>query len=300
MPVAKKVVALRKRPVFKKRPAKKLMSYRKKVHPKKRLGRVNRADVQKIKNIAGLPDSAFVKLNYSSTSAFSLSGTGAPTFVKLKLNSVYQPYVGNTDSSGGQARMYSSYTRSVIRGSRVNVRVWSDTLGNQEPLRIVIIPCNLASYNTYSAYTNIVALKGVPHSKLKLYSPGAQMPSLSAYCSHSMIQYGDNKHHDLIADANASSTSGTDPAVVNYWLIGFQTMAGTTALDVQAEISITHYCEFYRQVASSIPQLWNGSNEMVVAPSDEKPKDLLKKSSPTVITSEEDYEVIRVPKSSKK
>lgn len=231
-----------------------------------RVGRIGRTNTEIIKNVGGLPDRQYVKLKYATSSAFTTVG-GAPSFVQLKLNSIYRPYASNTDSDGGTATMFSRYRNCVVHGSRVTVRLWSSSTGAvPEPFRMVLVPCTLAQYNVYAAYSNIVTLQDVPHSKMRLVSPGAVMPTLSAYCPTQSIAFGTQKQNDIRLLDSYWAVSGVSPTNTMYWMIAYQNMAGTTSLDLQAEVTIEHYCEFWSMVVSTLPQVSlasNGLNEII-------------------------------------
>lgn len=261
----------------------------------KRIGYARRTNTEIIQNIGGLPDRQFVKLKYATTSAFTTTG-GVASFLQLKLNSVYRPYAGNTDSDGGQAQMFSRYVNCLVRGSKVTIRLWSSATGAvPEPFRIVLIPVTPANYTTLSGLSNIVTICDMPHAIHRLVSPGAEMPYVQSYCSVNTLAFGDYKQNDEILRSSFTQTSGTDPSTILYWLVGYQNMAGTTNLDLQAEVTIEHYCEFYSQVLSTLPQMtWNGLNDQTPDKPEEKKEE--KKDDMKKVEEPEEFDIIRVPK----
>lgn len=248
----------------------------------------------KIRNPGGVPDKAFVKLRYQTTSSFTSSGAGAPSFVQIKQNSIYRPYAGNTDSCGNYQRMYAQYRKSCVMASKVTVSFWTGTNGTSSvPFRTVIIPCTSTQYTAYSAYTNIGALWDVPHARQREYSPGGNMPRCSAYTTTSALAVGQKSEEAL--DLNPSTTtgwigtSGVDPGILQYFLIGYQAFAGTTAIPTQAQVQIEYYVKFWEPVATVEQQLARNywGNEEV--PEEKKETKEEKKEEP-------DFELIKVPK----
>lgn len=160
--------------------------------------------------------------------------------------------------------MYSRYVRSLVYGSKVSIRLWSSATGAvPEPFRIVLMPCTSANYTTLSATSNIVTLEDMPHCTSRLVSPGAAMPHVHAYSSMAAIWAGSQMEDEIVSNSY-SSTSGADPTNLVYWLIGYQNMAGTTNLDLQAEVTIEFYCRFYDYKVSILPQIsWNGLNDNI-------------------------------------
>lgn len=211
----------------------------------------SRSNIVRIKNISGLPDRTYAKLTCTNTSAFTLSG-GAASFLQFKLNSIWRPISGTTSNDGGYNRMFADYTRCLVRGSKITIRIWASGASGavQEPFRVVAVPCTSSNYSTYSGVSNIVTLYEVPHNRHILFSPGSTMPTLSHYCSSSAVNVGAPLKSMEVSN-QWSHTAGADPSNLCYWLIGFQAMAGTTTLDLQAEYTITHYCEFFQYIGSN-------------------------------------------------
>lgn len=247
----------------------------------------------KIRNVGGVPDRAMVKLRYQTTSSFTSSGAGAPSFVQVKMNSIYRPYAGNTDSCGNYQRMYAQYRKSMVVAAKCKVTFWTGTNGTSSvPFRTVVIPCTSTQYTAYSAYANIAALWDVPHARQGEYSPGADMARVSAYTTTAALAVAQKGEGGL--DVNSPTWigfSGSDPTTLQYFLIGYQAFAGTTAIPTQAQVQIDYYVKFFEPVATVEQQLdtnyW-GNEE--IPPRKAESKEEEKKEEP-------DFELIRVPKS---
>lgn len=214
-------------------------------------------NVETLKNPAGAADAEFVKLKYETTSAFTATG-GAASYLQIKQNSVYRPYPGNTDSCGGYQRMYAQFRKSCVFGASLHVRIWSATgTASQEPFRIILIPCTSAQYTVYSGYANIAALQDVPHARQALFSPGGALPDLTVFTKTITLISGESRSVEALdtSVAGFTGTSGVDPTTLTYFLVGLQSMAGTTTLNCQIQVSMTYYCKFLEPIAVAVQQL---------------------------------------------
>lgn len=262
--------------------------------------KVNRTNTEVIQNLSGLPDREYVKMKYSTTSAFTVTG-GNASYLQVKLNSPYRPWPGNTDSAGGYSRMYSNYKLGVCHGSEIRLRLWSGSASSSYPFRVITIPCTSDQYTVYSGYTNIVALNDVPHAKSRLFSPGSDMINLSSYSSVQTLAFGNNKQNDLRLRSSFSAQSGSSPGDLFYWLVALQVIAGTTTVDCQLEAEIIYYMEYYQPVVSTIPQLIGGTTNDISTSEEKKAHPISLQHPPTVqATSEPEYELVRVPLSRSK
>jgi len=191
---------------------------------------------------------------------------GSSSYVSVKGNSIYRPYASNTDSPSGYQRLYTQYQRSLVLGSRLEVRLWSNTsAGVQQPFRIAVVPCTATQATVYSAYANIASLRGVPHSSEALFSPGAALPTLRSSANSAELFFGRRREdaQEVIGGTTYSGDSGTDPSTLWYHLIGLQAMAGTTSLDSQMQVMIEFDVMFYRPIATAVQSLnWHGNEEV--------------------------------------
>lgn len=247
--------------------------------------------------MAGQEDVELVRMRYETTSAFTATAGGA-SYLQIKGNSIYRPYPGNTDSPAGYQRLYTQYEQSIVLASRVTVRLWSNTgAGVQQPFRIAAVPCTPTQYTTYSGFSNVAALRGVPHATEKLFSPGAAMPSLA--CSGTTAQVLLGSKDETAVEASAASsfvgTSGADPSQIWYHLIGLQAMAGTTSLDAQLQVLIEFDVMFRRPVPTAVQQLLSlnfWGNEEVKELKGEKPEERKAVKSIPGISDPEGFELV--------
>ena len=205
------------------------------------------------RTLAGQEDVEYTTHRYETTSAFTATG-GAASYLLHKGNSVYRPYSGNTDSVGGYARMYTQYRKSLVVGSRIEVKLWCATTGVQEPFRIAVFPCSVAQSTIYTAYTNIAQLRDVPHCKEVLFSPGSKMPTIRAEATTAQVLDGVRRN---LEDAESAigkweGTTGADPTTLWYFGVGYQNMAGTTTNNLQAQVMIEYKVKWYEPVATAV------------------------------------------------
>lgn len=214
-----------------------------------RLGGLTRSNNVHIRNIAGIPDSMMVKLKYSTTESFT-AASGGSVFQTIKLNSMHDPYSPLTDNPSGYAEMYSRYSRAIVYASKLTVRLWSGAeAADEEPFRMVVIPCNSVQLTAYQSYSNVIAMDNAPHAKMKIFSPGATLPTLTHYMKTSILDTADNRESDADIVGDLAAPADTDPARLFTWLIGMQTFAGTTTLNVQIQVQCEYYVKFFRLVA---------------------------------------------------
>lgn len=218
------------------------------------------------------PDVTIVKLRYETTSAFTSTG-GAASYVQIKGNSIFHPYVGNTDNPGGTARMYADYKYSLVLKSSITIRLWGGVSGQDEPFRLVVVPCNSDQYTTYSGFSNIAQLWDVPHARQKLFSPGGVLPTLKSWGTTQAVLFGNSKERGQEWQSGSLSTyagtSGSDPTgSLWYFLIGYQNMAGTTTTNQQAQVSIEYTVRFAEPVPT--PVQFTSRNKWGNEPSDSK------------------------------
>jgi len=201
------------------------------------------------------PDTFIVKMRYETTSAFT-STAGAASYVQVKGNSIYRPYVGNTDSVGGYSRMYADYEYAEVMSSKITVRLWGGVSGQDEPFRLVVIPCTPTQYSTYSGFSNVAQLWDVPHATQKLFSPGGVLPTLVSRGTNAQILFGQSEEigAEFAAGGVTSygATTGTDPTSLWYYLIGYQNMAGTTTTNQQAQVSVEYQVRYIRPIATPV------------------------------------------------
>ena len=247
--------------------------------------------------MAGQEDVELVRMRYETTSAFTATG-GAASYLQIKGNSIYRPYPGNTDSPAGYQRLYTQYATAIVLGSRVTVRLWSDTgAGVQQPFRIAAVPCTSAQYTIYSAYSNIAALRGVPHATEQLFSPGAAVPTLKASGTTAQVLLGFKNESavESLPNAGFSAASGADPSTLWYHLIGLQAMAGTTTLNAQLQVLIEFDVMFRTPVATAVQSLsinkWG--NEEVRPAVAEEHKGEFKNSK--ALSKETEFELVELP-----
>lgn len=210
-------------------------------------------------------DTMVVRLRYETTSAFTSTG-GAASYVQLKGNSIYRPYSGNTDSVGGYSRMYADYTYAQVLKSTVTVRLWGGVAGQDEPFRIVLLPCTSTQYSVYSAFTNIAQLWDVPHARQVLFSPGGKLPVLRSSAATQQVYFGNSTERGQEFAAGGitgyGAATGLDPTTLWYWLIGYQNMAGTTTTNQQAQVQIEYDVRFIQPVSTPV-QVTKHGNEIV-------------------------------------
>lgn len=217
-----------------------------------------------------------VKLKYSTTEAFTVALGGA-AYQTIKLNSMHDPYAGLTDVPSGYTRLYEQYSRAIVYASKLTVRLWSGAeAADEEPFRMVVIPCNSTQLTAYSAYTNVVALDNAPHGKMKIFSPGATLPTLTHFMKTSILDTADRRETDADVVGDLAAPVNTDPARLFTWLIGMQTFAGTTTLNVQIQVQCEYYVKFFRLVAPAEQAIERNRNGNEVRP---KPKQEEKKES---------------------
>lgn len=223
--------------------------------------------------MAGQEDVEFVKMRYETTSAFTLTA-GATSYITVKGNSIYRPYGSNTDSPAGYQRLYTQYERSLVIGSRISARLWSNTsAGVQQPFRMISVPCTATQKAVYSAYSNISSLKGVPHASEVLFSPGATLPTLRSSGTLAQVLLGASTMDPTIEAIGGTSYSGesaVDPSTLWYHLIALQAMAGTTSLDSQIQVCIEFDVMFHRPIPTAVQSLNLWGNEEVKARAEEK------------------------------
>ena len=225
--------------------------------------------------MGGQEDVELVKMRYETSSAFTAT-SGAASYLQIKGNSIYRPYPGNTDSCAGYQRLYTQYARSMVLGSRIEVRLWSDTgAGVQQPFRLAAVPVTTAAYTVYSGFSNVTSLRGVPHSTEKLFSPGAPMPVLRNSGTTSQIQLGLAKETGVEVVTGATTgfvaLSGADPFTLWYHLVGLQAMAGTTTLNAQIQVMIEYDVMWFQPVATAVQQLTKWGTESDVGVFDPAP-----------------------------
>jgi hypothetical protein len=214
--------------------------------------------------MAGQEDSELVTMRYETTSAFTATG-GAASYLQIKANSIYQPWPSLTDSPAGYQRMFTQYSRAMVVRSRAEFRIWSSITGSvQEPFRMAVVPCDTTQAAVYSAYTNVASLRGVPHSREALFSPGAEMPKLRSTVDNSAIFFGMAQDSRIIAASGQfTAATGADPAALTYFLVGLQSMAGTTTLNCQLQGVIEFDVYFHRPIATAVQSLNRFGNEEV-------------------------------------
>jgi hypothetical protein len=204
--------------------------------------------------LAGQEDAEYTTMVYETTSAFT-STAGATSYLQVKGNSIYHPYPGVSSSVAGYARMYTQYALAMVVSSTCEVMLWGGVSGQDEPFRIIIVPCSAATYSVYSAYSNISSLAGVPHAKQAIFSPGGKLPRISAKGTAATVLYGESKGNEsaeLSAGAPVYAASvGIDPNQLWYYLIGYQNFAGTTTTNQQAQVKITFKVKWTRPVATA-------------------------------------------------
>jgi hypothetical protein len=218
-------------------------------------------------------DTIVIKLRYETTSAFTSTG-GAASYVQIKGNSIWRPYVGNTDSVGGYARMMADYEYSEVLESKVTVRLWGGVSGQDEPYRIAIVPCAASQYSVYSGFSNVAQLYDVPHSRQALFSPGGALPQLTSQGTTQALLFGNSDERGQEFAAGGPTTygalTGTDPTRLWYFLIGYQNMAGTTTTNQQAQVSIEYLVKFILPVATPVQVARNRFGNEEILPAEEQ------------------------------
>jgi len=206
------------------------------------------------RTVGGTPDVTTVRLRYETTSAFTSTG-GAASFVQIKGNSIYHPYVGNTDNPGGYARMYNDYQISTVVDCHVTVQLWGGVAGQDEPFRLVLVPCSYSQYSVYSGFSNVCQLWDVPHCKQATFSPGGKLPVLKARAQTAQVLLGyrqEDSTESIASETGYNGTTGADPTIVWYFLLGYQNFAGTTTTNQQAQVSIEYTVQFKRPIATPV------------------------------------------------
>lgn len=201
------------------------------------------------------PDVMVVKMRYETTSAFT-STAGAASYVQVKGNSIYRPYVGNTDSVGGYARMFADYEFAGVLKSEITVRLWGGVAGQDEPFRVIVIPVSPTQYTTYSGFSNIGQLYDVPHAVQGVFSPGGKLPVIRARGSNATVNLGQSGETgiELTSGSMTQYCFGTalDPSSLWYYLIGYQNFAGTTTTNQQAQVSMEYTVKWMRPIATPV------------------------------------------------
>jgi len=149
--------------------------------------------------------------------------------------------------------MYTQYAVAQVVSATCEVTVWSGVSGQDEPFRIIIIPCLAADYTVYSGYSNVAALASVPHAVQGVFSPGGVMPKVTAKGSNSTMLSGIAKEYpDVESIANDyTQQSGGDPGFLWYFLVGYQNFAGTTTTNQQAQVKLTFKVKWFRPIATA-------------------------------------------------
>jgi len=204
------------------------------------------------KTLAGQEDNEYTTMVFETTSAFT-STSGAASYLQIKGNSIYRPYPSVLSSPAGYARMYTQYLVAQVVEATCEVQCWSAVTGQDEPFRIIVLPCTTQSYTIYSAFSNISSLAGVPHAKQAIFSPGGKLPRVTATGNTGSLIYGESKI-DEAAEAtqtNYVATTGADPGNIWYFLVGYQNFAGTTTTFQQAQIKLTYRVRWFKPVATA-------------------------------------------------
>jgi hypothetical protein len=204
------------------------------------------------RTLAGQEDVEFTTMVFETTSAFT-STTGATSYLQIKGNSLYHPYPSVSTSPAGYARMYTQYALAEVISAKCEVVLWSGVSGQDEPFRIVVLPCSSGQYSTYSTYSNVSSLAGVPHAVQGVFSPGGVMPRVSAVATSASIYYGERKENVSAESVSGSfsAASGADPSNLWYFLVGYQNFAGTTTTNQQAQVKLTYKVKWYRPVSTA-------------------------------------------------
>lgn len=185
-----------------------------------------------------------IKLRFTFNNAFSVAG-GNVTWALFKLNTPYQP--DNSASAGGYQEAFLQFSRMLCRGSAIKIRVWADTAGDQEPFRLLVAPTTAAQAGTYAAYSNLSSAMNNPHSKYVIYSPGDKLPTLRHYAEAAQV-FSAEKHIDYKTSQMYSAGLNANPGNLVYWTVGYQSMGGTTTQNIQIQVQIDFYCEYYNYI----------------------------------------------------
>lgn len=134
---------------------------------------------------------------------------------------------------------------------------------------------------------------------MKLFSPGAVLPTVSHYFTAAALLFGEGSRYDAENMKQGSgdiyrAQSGASPSSLVYFLVAMQNMAGTTPLDLQAEFTYEHYCEFFEMKVSVLPQTITTLTEDVqpYKPTEEKKASKVESKEET----KEEYELVKIPK----
>jgi len=135
----------------------------------------------------------------------------------------------------------------------------------------------------------------VPHAKQALFSPGGVLPTLTAYGNVATLLLGQQRQNmDEISINNSATngfigTSGVDPGVLWYFLVGYQNMAGTTTTNQQAQISIEYTVKWWQPIGVAVQQLternkWGGEEVPSKAELEERKRKVSSESSSALMS----------------
>lgn len=203
--------------------------------------------------LAGQEDAEFTTHRYEYSAGVTATG-GAVSYIQIKGNSIYRPYVGNTDSVGGYARMYTQYSQSLVISSSIRVTCAGDAAtGTKGGWRIAIVPCSPSAYTVYSAFSNAAQLRDVPHSREAFYSVGSRPASCTGSGTTQALLLGTtDKAESLLSSTSAFfGSTGADPSALWYYAVAIQPMEPITDL-CSLNFAITFKVKWYKPIATAI------------------------------------------------
>lgn len=209
----------------------------------------------KIRDFAGRPEMEKVRLRYAYKSSFT-TAAGAMSTLQIKLNSLYRPVIGGpADVAQGSAAMYQLYRQSMVYASRINIKFWAGSAGDDEPFRISVTPCTAQNATALAGFTDIMQVADAPNSRSLVFSPGDKLPSLNHTAYVPEVSKGLRQTLEEMQATNQLSASvGADPTNLVYWLLCFQNFAGNTNNNVQVEAVLEYDCVFFEPIYTNITQ----------------------------------------------
>jgi len=203
--------------------------------------------------LAGQEDAEFTTHRYEYSAGVTATG-GAVSYIQIKGNSIYRPYVGNTDSVGGYARMYTQYVRSIVISSSIRVTCAGDAAtGTKGGWRIAIVPCTSSQYSVYSAFANAAQLRDVPHSREAFYSVGSRPASCTSTGTTQSLLFGDTEKADAVLSSSSAyyGSTGADPSALWYYAVAIQPMEPITDL-CSLNFAISFKVKWFSPIATAI------------------------------------------------
>jgi len=209
----------------------------------------------KIVDFAGRPEMEKVRLRYAYKNSFTTTGGNISNF-QIKMNSLYRPVIGGpADVAQGSAALYALYTNAMVYSSKINIKFWAGSAGDDEPVRFAVVPCTAAQATALSAFSDLMTVADVPNARSRVFSPGDKLPSLNHTAYVPQIYKGVNQTlEEMMVTNTYAAAVNSDPSNLCYWLVAIQNFAGNTNNNIQYEITVEYDCVFYNPIQSNIVQ----------------------------------------------